>query len=506
MLATISTIRHVAPAARTSSALRSLKTFTSVSTPPEEGVQASVSRIRQLFNETRPAVPQFLVQGDNIRPILSPSQFYSELKDNINTAQKSITLAALYLGHTETDLVGALSEALRSRPNLKLNLLLDSLRGTRDSGKGSSASLLYPLIKAYPNQVRISMYHTPDLSGFLKQVMPPRFNEGIGLMHMKVYAFDDTLIMSGANMSHDYFTNRQDRYMVFRNKDISDYYCDLVSTVSSLSYSLQDTGSAFGLKIANGVPDPVKESRQFKLHAAKTVRAFLRKWSSVQHKPKDDSYDTTLFPLVQMGPFGLRQDERVTLSVLDHVLHNNEQEGQSKVFITSGYFNFEKRYSQAIINTKAADVCLIAASPEANGFFNSAGISKYIPPAYTLIEQRFFNDAKAAGNAERITIEEYNRKGWTYHAKGLWIYPPYSELPIMTTIGSPNFGYRSIVRDLEAQMFLVTTNQGLRKSLHEELCNLRLHAHSVTEETFKTPERQVPVWVGGASRVIRTML
>lgn len=165
-------------------------------------------------------------------------------------------------------------------------------------------------------------------------------------------------------MSHDYFTNRQDRYMVFRNKDISDYYCDLVSTVSSLSYSLQDTGSAFSLKIANGVPDPVKESRQFKLHAAKTMRAFLRKWSCVQHKPKDDSYDTTLFPLVQMGPFGLRQDERVTLSVLDHVLHNNEQEGQSKVFITSGYFNFEKRYSQAIINTKAADVCLIAASPE----------------------------------------------------------------------------------------------------------------------------------------------
>lgn len=37
----------------------------------------------------------------------------------------------------------------------------------------------------------------------------------------------------------------------------------------------------------------------------------------------------------------------------------------------------------------------------------------------------------------------------------------------MTTIGSPNFGYRSIVRDLEAQLFLVTSNLGLRKSLHE---------------------------------------
>ncbi|OAQ36411.1 phospholipase D/nuclease [Linnemannia elongata AG-77] len=435
-----------------------------------------VAKTRQLFHDNRPALPRFVVQGETVTPILSPSKFYREMKDHIKKAQKSITLAALYLGHTENDLVEALSEALRSRPGLKVNILLDSLRGTRDSGKGSSASLLYPLLKAYPNQVRVSMYHTPDLSGLLKQVMPPRFNEGIGLMHMKVYAFDDTLIMSGANMSHDYFTNRQDRYVMFKSMDISEYYCDLVKAVSDLSYGLQDNGDTFQLKIGDGVPDP------------------------------DASYDTTLHPLIQMGPLGIRQDERVTLSVLDHILHDQELEGSAKVFITSGYFNFEKRYSQSIIHTKAANVGLIAASPEANGFFNSAGISKYIPPAYTLIEQRFFNDAKAAGNADRIKIEEYARKGWTYHAKGLWVYPPDSDLPVMTTIGSPNFGYRSIVRDLEAQLFLVTSNLGLRKSLHEELSSLRKYAYPVTDETFKAPERQVPVWVGGASRAIRTML
>lgn len=49
---------------------------------------------------------------------------------------------------------------------------------------------------------------------------------------------------------------------------------------------------------------------------------------------------------------------------------------------------------------------------------------------------------------------------------GLWVYPPGSDLPVMTTIGSPNFGYRSLVRDLEAQLFLVTSNLGLRTSLH----------------------------------------
>ncbi|KAF9538639.1 CDP-diacylglycerol--glycerol-3-phosphate 3-phosphatidyltransferase [Mortierella hygrophila] len=506
MLATIHSLRRVAPTVRTASMATCVRLLATQAAKARQSDEDYVSKTRQIFHDNRPALPRFVVQGETITPILSPSKFYNEMKDHIKKAQKSITLAALYLGHTENDLVEALSEALRSRPGLKVNLLLDSLRGTRDSGKGSSASLLYPLLKAYPNQVRISMYHTPDLSGLLKQVMPPRFNEGIGLMHMKVYAFDDTLIMSGANMSHDYFTNRQDRYVMFKNKDISEYYCDLVKTVSDLSYGLQDKGDTFQLEIGNGVPDPVEQSKAFKKHATKTVRAFMKKWASVQQSPKDASYDTTLHPLIQMGPLGIRQDERVTLSVLDHVLHDQELEGSAKVFITSGYFNFEKRYSQSIIHAKAANVGLIAASPEANGFFNSAGISKYIPPAYTLIEQRFFNDAKAAGNGERIKIEEYARKGWTYHAKGLWVYPPHSDLPVMTTIGSPNFGYRSIVRDLEAQLFLVTSNLGLRKSLHEELGSLRKYAYPVTEDTFKVPERQVPVWVGSASRAIRTML
>ncbi|KAF9121583.1 CDP-diacylglycerol--glycerol-3-phosphate 3-phosphatidyltransferase [Mortierella sp. 14UC] len=506
MLATIHSLRHATPAVKTLTRATSVRLLATQAAKAGRSDEDYIAQTRQLFHDNRPALPRFVVQGERVQPILSPSKFYSEMKDHIKNAQKSITLAALYLGHTENDLVEALSDALRSRPGLKLNLLLDSLRGTRDSGKGSSASLLYPLLKAYPDQVRISMYHTPDLSGLLKQIIPPRFNEGIGLMHMKVYAFDDTLIMSGANMSHDYFTNRQDRYIMFKDEGVSEYYCDLVRAVSEVSYGLQIKGDTFQLKVGNNVPDPVEQSKAFKKHATKTIRAFMKKWASVQQTPKDATYDTTLYPLLQMGPLGIRQDERVTLSVLDHVLHAEEQDNPAKVFITSGYFNFEKRYSQSIINTKAAHVGLIAASPEANGFYNSAGISKYIPPAYTLIEQRFFNDAKAAGNGERITIEEYARKGWTYHAKGLWVYPPHSDLPVMTTIGSPNFGYRSIVRDLEAQLFLVTSNMGLRKSLHGELNSLRKHTYPVTEETFRAPERQVPVWVGGASRAIRTML
>jgi len=34
--------------------------------------------------------------------------------------------------------------------------------------------------------------------------------------HLKAAAFDDDLVMTGANLSHDYFTDRQDRYIIFK--------------------------------------------------------------------------------------------------------------------------------------------------------------------------------------------------------------------------------------------------------------------------------------------------
>lgn len=40
-------------------------------------------------------------------------------------------------------------------------------------------------------------------------MLPPRVNEVIGVSHVKAYIFDDDVIISGANLSSDYFTVRQ---------------------------------------------------------------------------------------------------------------------------------------------------------------------------------------------------------------------------------------------------------------------------------------------------------
>ena len=94
--------------------------------------------------------------------------------------------------------ITTLQQALRNKPKLKLSILTDALRGTRESPDPSCASLLAPLVSEFgADRVEIRMYHTPNLTGLRKKYIPKRINEGWGLQHMKLYGMDDEIIISG---------------------------------------------------------------------------------------------------------------------------------------------------------------------------------------------------------------------------------------------------------------------------------------------------------------------
>lgn len=120
------------------------------------------------------------------------------MQDRIRNAKRRIFLSTLYIGKTESELIDTLRDALRANPELKLSVLTDALRGTREAPRASCASLLAPLVEEFGgDRVEIRMYHTPNLTGLRKKVVPQRINEGWGLQHMKLYGVDDEIIMSG---------------------------------------------------------------------------------------------------------------------------------------------------------------------------------------------------------------------------------------------------------------------------------------------------------------------
>ena len=129
-----------------------------------------------------------------------------------------------------------------------------------------------------------------------------------------------------------------------------------------------------------------------------------------------------------------------------------------------------------------------------------------IPHAYTLLARDFYELILEHEQTAHISVQEYMRDDWTFHVKGLWYYPANKPLPNLTLIGSPNFGHRSVYRDLEAQVAIVTNNRGLGEALHKEQSCLYCSAQCVTGETFKEPERKTPFWVYCVTRLIKNLL
>ncbi|KAI5308169.1 CDP-diacylglycerol--glycerol-3-phosphate 3-phosphatidyltransferase, partial [Ascosphaera atra] len=118
--------------------------------------------------------------------------------NKILSAKRRIYLSTLYIGNAEYDLILAISTALKNNPDLKVSILTDALRGTRESPKSSCASLLAGLVKEHGSErVEIRMFHTPKFRGLKKKIVPKRINEGWGLQHMKLYGIDDEIILSG---------------------------------------------------------------------------------------------------------------------------------------------------------------------------------------------------------------------------------------------------------------------------------------------------------------------
>ncbi len=87
------------------------------------------------------------------------------------------------------------SDGSPSESKVQVQVLLDYTRGSR--GETNSRTMLLPLLRDFKSQVRVSLYHSPDLRGLWKWLLPERYNETVGLAHLKVYLFDDTVIMSG---------------------------------------------------------------------------------------------------------------------------------------------------------------------------------------------------------------------------------------------------------------------------------------------------------------------
>ncbi|KIV77334.1 hypothetical protein PV11_09138 [Exophiala sideris] len=526
------------------SAVRSVpKRFSSTSTAASSHVPAPTAHpLAGVASQLDHVAPRFEIDPDNIEILDSPTAFYETLKAKIRGARRRIYLSTLYIGKSEHELIATLREALEANPNLELSILTDALRGTREDPDPSCGTLLAPLISQFGDRVRISMFHTPNLNGWKKKYMPKRLNEGFGLQHMKLYGFDDEIMLSGANLSNDYFTNRLDRYHLFASKELTDFYAAVHEAVCDLSYTLipsDERPGGFELISPHerGFPDPLWHTKRFKQYAKETLEPLIHKKARQKMFPVPFTKEKTfVYPLAQFDVLlgdpkniafldyefaSYTSTEKPAITRLLTNLAEDERLQKSRWTFTAGYFNIDPDICKLLIaaapepgvlvpGSKAFEkACtVITASPWANGFYGSPGVSGMLPAAYTLLSRRFLRTVASAGKENQIQLKEW-RKGtvgergaMTYHAKGLWVtLPPQlgSEPektvdeagPSITVVGSSNYTKRSYSLDLEIGAMVVTGDDRLKARLRKETENLEADATITTQDDLAKVDRRV---------------
>ncbi|KAK6465966.1 phosphatidylglycerolphosphate synthase [Scheffersomyces coipomensis] len=446
--------------------------------------------LKPVFQQLDSISPRFIINPENITILNDPKVFYKTLITKISTAKSRVFLTSLYMGKTQYELIEVLDKALSDNEDLKIDILTDALRGTRESPEAaSSATLLLPLVEKFgQHRINIRFYHTPHLSGLIKSITPRRINEGWGLQHMKLYGFDNEIMLSGANLSNDYFNDRQDRYYIFKDQPLTDYYYNIQAIINSLSYQLLPSSklpSGFKLSwpTSNKSCEPHLNLHRFIQDSSYLLDPILKQHNTKPNEEEPTDFDTVVYPISQFTPLFPDQNDRSTEKpAILRLLAYLDSSSNIKWWFTAGYFNMLPQYQDKLLNSKHSSGTVITASPKANSFYKSSGVSYYLPQAYLLFAKRFLEQIQKLNKQDFIKVFEWENgvvntpNGWSYHAKGIWITTPDDDEPSMTIIGSSNYTKRAYSLDLESNAVIITKNPELKKQMKHEIDNLLIHA------------------------------
>uniref|UniRef100_A0A7R9YDJ2 CDP-diacylglycerol--glycerol-3-phosphate 3-phosphatidyltransferase n=1 Tax=Pinguiococcus pyrenoidosus TaxID=172671 RepID=A0A7R9YDJ2_9STRA len=330
-------------------------------------------------------------------------------------------------------------------------------------------------------------------------------------MHVKTLVFDDDVLLTGANMSDEYFTSRQDRYVTFsQNTDFADYCAAMVNAIASHGdeIALSDAQSAgaedwklAAKRRAEGVGAAMKE-------LVADIRLLQESCSEAAVRAP---VDTWVIPSVTL-PGYLEQNETVLFAMLRHVeasqraqhKMDSSRPARARVTMASAYMNLPNALVERLndLSERGAQVELITADEQSHGFSGATGVKGIIPGLYEKLLENLVKLLHADVRLRRWRVED-----WVFHGKGLWISFPGTnpasekerrtssnhEAPLdegvnVSIVTSSNFGFRSFYRDLEAQVLVLTENAELQERLSQEVARLVGNSNSRTKvDTRTTP-------------------
>ena len=164
-------------------------------------------------------------------------------------------------------------------------------------------------------------------------------------------------------MNDSYFTNRQDRYLHFKSSSFSDYCFSFLETIAPFCFRLEAArDSVYELKWSDkATPHDRIESK-----AGEALQSFQNKHlqSTTPNESISKDNNVLIFPIIQTGQFGIREEERTINLLFSHLnAHANSNGDTPLVDLTSGYFCLSKSY-QRLLCDSIVDCRILCASPK----------------------------------------------------------------------------------------------------------------------------------------------
>jgi len=399
-----------------------------------------------------PKLPQSV---EAVQTLYSSTDFRTTLLEAIAQATQRIYLVALYLENDDAgrDVLSALYEAKRQRPELEICVLVDWHRAQRgrigDAAASTNADWYCRMAQQHPD-ILVPVYG-----------VPVNTREALGVLHLKGYIVDQTVIYSGASINdvylHRHDKYRYDRYHLLANQALADSMVDYIKKSLLSAAAVQRLDREDRPKS----PEIKNETRQF--------RQALRS-CSYQFQPQASNDELAVTPIVGLG----KQNS------LNQTIFHLMASAEEKLTLCTPYFNMPALLARNIVGLlrRGKKVEIIVGDKTANDFYipqdQPFKIIGALPYLYEINLRRFLGRLQRYLDTGQLIVRLWKDGDNSYHLKGMWVDERWQ------LITGNNLNPRAWRLDLENAILIHDPHKELVVQRSKELDNIRQHTHIVS--------------------------
>ncbi|AWS50861.1 MULTISPECIES: CDP-diacylglycerol--serine O-phosphatidyltransferase [Providencia] len=401
------------------------------------------------------SLPKLSQEIADVKTLYKTEDFRDELLKQISQAQNTIYITALYLEKDDAgkDVLHALYAAKQANTSLDIKILVDWHRAQRGrigaAANATNADWYYDVAKHYP-EIEIPIYG-----------IPVNTREALGVLHLKGFLFDDTLLYSGASINDVYLQRhnkyRYDRYHLIKNSQLT------ASMKKFIDDALLQSDAIHLLNTPNR-----PKTAEFK-HLIKQFRLGLR-GASYQFSGNASNDELSVTPFVGLGK---KND-------LNRVITHLMGATNNKLTICTPYFNLPAVLVRVIsrLLRDGKQVEIIIGDKTANDFYippeEPFKIIGALPYLYEINLRRFVSRLQRFIDSQQLTVRLWKDADNTYHLKGMWVDNHWQ------LITGNNLNPRAWGLDLENAVLIHDPKQQLQEQRNHELECIRTHTKVVS--------------------------